>query len=219
MNIYRKLAIPVVAAGTLVLAACGAPGTPGLTDPFPDEEPVEVVAGTDATEPVIEDETIGSGGSQLFEVSIPSSASDLDLVWFEVGNAMGVESIEVYNQPGLIAPTPSVYLMSTQRGWFDEPAAINALPAAITAELTTSQIVTNHDCSGPCVALAGAEAGSSRYVRVNATSDGAEFDLFAYGRDFDYSDGASQSEPVELELDTPSVSAIPLSGMERWFAS
>lgn len=218
MKTNRMLLIPALAGAALVLAACSFSGSLDV-GPFPNEEPREVSARS-VNDPAAVDVTVGANGSQLFLVNIPAAVADSDVVWFEVREASGVESIMLYDVSALGQERER--LTSVGAGWFDVPGSVTASPSS-QADLGPAQgIVIRTSCAGPCVALAGSDVGSSRYVRVNATTSGAQFDLYVYGRDYDpdsddNSGGATRAEAVTLDLGTTELGAISLSGTEQWY--
>ncbi len=214
MKLKRMLTIPGLAASALILGACSFSGSVDV-GPFPNEEAREVTART-ATDPAAVNVTVGSNSSELFLVNIPASVAESDVVWFEARDANGVSSLMLYSVSGV---QEREILRSVAPGWFDEPRAIDASPATVTGVEPAQSIGIDYTCSGPCIAIAGDDAGSSRYVRVNATGSGAEFDLYVFGRDFDREGGATRSEAVRIELgdDGTEVGAISLSGAEQWY--
>lgn len=215
MKLKRMLTIPGFAAAALVLAACSVSGSVEV-GPFPNETPREVSARSE-TNPAAANVTVGANSSQLFLVTIPDDVADSDVVWFVADETSGVASIELYDVNAF--GQERVRLRSIAAGWFDVPGSTGVSPSAL-ADLAPAQIVSTFSCTGPCVAITGAEAGSSRYVRVNSDNSGAEFDLFVFGRDVDYPGGETRGAAIELDVeDDAVVGALSLSGKSQWYTA
>lgn len=218
----RGLTILAVVASLGLLAGCtisGGGGGNGGGDPFPGEDIETVSVQPDfESDPVSDNEFLGSGDSQLYRVNISDTvAQENDLVYFDAvpeGSGDNLR-VTVYEVSGSSA-TP--LYASTSNQWFGLPNDPGLSSTAVDFQ-TSSVDVAGGTCGGPCVIVNTPSGGGTGYVRVEAVGGSASYDFYVVGDDHadvgEPNDTFANAETTDASLSISG--ALETIGDEDWY--
>ncbi len=153
--------------------------SPGAgTDPWANAP--QLTAVSEPNVPVLASESVTSGSSRYYRVTIPANLTQ-PLVYVELVNASAGATVEIFSAA---TPRQSVYASRTPE-WFGETSQVLALSdddAALLGGLET-QVVLQVPCRGPCVIFPRELPGQAVtiYVRVSTTGSGTVgYDFHVY---------------------------------------